>query len=68
LYVKLSRDPSFTGEEYETNLEQFEAIVTRERITHLKEGGPDVRQAIDQWRKAWGEYRIKSTSAEQNPI
>jgi len=68
LYVKLSRGPSFTGEEYEADLDQFEAIVTRERITHLKEGGPDVRQAIDQWRKAWGEYRIKSTSAQQNPI
>lgn len=68
LYVKLSRDPSFTGEEYETNLEQFEAIVTRERITHLKEGGPDVKQFIDQCRKTWSGYKERSQSAPPDSI
>ena len=64
LYVKLSRGPSFISEEYENNLNQFETIVTREKITHLKEGSPDAKQTIDNWRKVWSK---KTTSNIAEP-
>lgn len=56
LYVQLSQGPFLTGNKYASILQQFEEIVTKENITHLKEGNPDVRQSIDQWRKEWQEY------------
>lgn len=64
LYVKLSRGPSFISEEYENNLNQFETIVTKEKITHLREGSPDVKQTIDNWRNAWNK---KTTSNIADP-
>lgn len=67
LYVKLSRGPSFISEEYENNLNQFETIVTREKITHLKEGPPDVKQTIDIWRKAWSEKTTSFIAEPDNP-
>lgn len=56
LYVQLSQGPSLTGSEYASILQQFEDIVTKENVTHLKEGPPDVRQSLERWRKEWQEY------------
>jgi len=56
LYVQLSQGPLLTGKKYESVLQQFEEIVTKEKITHLKEGNPDVMESIDRWRKEWQKF------------
>jgi hypothetical protein len=53
VYVKLCRGPEFTGAAaYGDLLDEFERVATREKITHLAEGAPDVAAKVAGWREA----------------
>jgi hypothetical protein len=64
LYVQLSQGPLKTGKKYASILQKFEDIVTKENITHLKEGIPDVQESIDRWRKEWQQYEFSQQSKD----
>lgn len=51
MYVQLSRSPEFVGEGYKAILERFEKIARREKVTHLREGGPDLEEKLEAWSK-----------------
>ena len=50
IYVRLSRGPEFVGEGYAELIDRFEMIARREKITHLREGSPDLDQKLKKWR------------------
>ena len=50
LYAKLVRGKGSTGDDYVKLLEEFEEITTRERVTHLSERPPLVKEQIEYWR------------------
>jgi len=52
MYVKLCRGPKFVGSGYAALIDRFEKIARRVGMTHIKEGPPDLKQKIEQWRKA----------------
>lgn len=52
LYVKLMQGPDAWPEEYAAVLDRFEAIARRERVTHLREGPPDLEEKLKGWRDA----------------
>lgn len=54
---QLVRGPEFVGPEYGSLLEKFEKIARAVNVTHLREGGPDLDEKLDSWRKAWQEYQ-----------
>lgn len=51
LYVKLERGPGFTDEDYGLLIDEFAEITALESITHTREGGPDLAQKLEHWRK-----------------
>jgi hypothetical protein len=48
--VRVAQGPSKTGERYPELLDEFEAIVRAEGVTHLKEGAPDIEEKLTYWR------------------
>ncbi|MFC1737725.1 DUF4838 domain-containing protein [Planctomycetota bacterium] len=53
MYVKLMRGPEFVGDEYGSVLERFEEIARRVGVTHLREGGRDLDEKLDNWKEQW---------------
>jgi hypothetical protein len=51
LYVKLVRGKSVSDDDRKALLDEFEAIATREKLTTIAEGPPDLMARIAQWRK-----------------
>ena len=61
MYVKLMRGPEFVGKEYGKVLERFEKIARRVRITHLREGKPDLDEKLQNWQNEWQKYQAGKT-------
>ncbi|NDK13881.1 MAG: hypothetical protein COY42_04595 [Armatimonadetes bacterium CG_4_10_14_0_8_um_filter_66_14] len=72
LYVKLCRGPEFVGQEYSALTDRFEAIASREGLTHLQEGPPDVAQKVKAWRDALRTHlalqRVGEAAAKLHPL
>jgi hypothetical protein len=50
VYVKLMQGPGAWGDEYMALISEFETVARREKITHLREGGPDLDEKLQGWR------------------
>lgn len=52
MYVQLCRRSELAQEKYGAVLNRFEKIARREGVMHLREGGPDLEEKLEAWRKA----------------
>ncbi len=60
LYAKLSRAPGYTEDDYGELIAEFERIATAEKVTHLREGAPDVDEKLSGWRENNEEYQAQN--------
>jgi hypothetical protein len=51
MYVMLCRGPDFVGAGYAALVDRFERIARRVKVTHLREGSPDLDEKLAAWRK-----------------